>query len=420
MGKHRQAIYITQVELTQPIPDLRIPETRYTRARAFIRLAAHPIGIVEAKVANGCVPAEELRDLIWREHHHAINVHLIQQGLEPVEQVPVAGLRKGPQGHACVSQDLPDVTVIVCTRDRVQRLKTSIDSLIALDYPMYEIIVVDNAPPDDATYRCITDNYAHLPFVKYVLEPRKGLSRARNCGLAHARGAVVAFTDDDVIADPYWLRGIAEAFAKGEHIACVTGLTLPAELETEWQVCFEKFGGFNKGRGMTMQLFDMAANKPDEPLFPYLASRFGAGVNMAFRKGTLVKIGGFDEALGVGTHSQGSEDIDAFFRVIMAGQTLAVAPCAIVHHFHRRELQELKKQLRGSGTGFTAYLTKTILHNPLHLLRLLVRLPSAIRYLTNPESVRNESKDETYPVELTRAELLGMLAGPVAYLRSRF
>ena len=93
------------------------------------------------------------------------------------------------------------ITIVVCTRNRTAQLSTCLDTLLALDYSTYEIIIVDNAPSDNATYDLATS----LP-VRYVREKRPGLDWARNRGIKEARYDIIAFTDDDVRVDPYWLQ----------------------------------------------------------------------------------------------------------------------------------------------------------------------------------------------------------------------
>src|SRR5205823_7490756 len=102
--------------------------------------------------------------------------------------------------------------------------------LMALHYPRYEVIVVDNASTTTATADFIQQAYSDETRIKYVRENRPGLSLARNCGMRVARGEILAFTDDDVIVDSYWLIELAKAFSIGDNVACVTSLGLPLEL----------------------------------------------------------------------------------------------------------------------------------------------------------------------------------------------
>ena len=83
--------------------------------------------------------------------------------------------------------------------------------------------------------------------LRIVQEPRRGLSFARNAGLAAARGDIIAFTDDDATADPAWLAALIAPFDERRDVMCTTGLVLPAELNTKPQLLFEEFGGFDKG-----------------------------------------------------------------------------------------------------------------------------------------------------------------------------
>src|SRR5207244_2454103 len=131
-----------------------------------------------------------------------------------------------------------------------------------------------------------------------VRAPRHGLALARNRGLAEADGAIVAFTDDDALPDRAWLAQLAKAFEVAPDVACVTGLVLPAELESDAQVWVDAMWGF--GKGFERRVFDRH-RPPGALLYPYTAGVFGSGANMAFRTGALRDMGGFDPALGAGS-----------------------------------------------------------------------------------------------------------------------
>src|SRR4029077_11695552 len=146
---------------------------------------------------------------------------------------------------------VPSLTIAICTRNRPDGVHRLLESLSRLSVspdaspgrsPM-EILVVDNAPSDDRT----RDLVSQRPEVSYVREPRPGLNFARNRALREARGEILAFLDDDVIADRHWLAGLADAWAANRDAAAFTGLVLPMELETEAQIVFERRGGFRRG-----------------------------------------------------------------------------------------------------------------------------------------------------------------------------
>jgi len=102
----------------------------------------------------------------------------------------------------------------------------------------------------------------------------------------------------------------------------------------------------------------------------------------------------------------------------MSGAQLVYEPSALLSHFHRRELAKLHTQLGRYGKAFGAFLTKTILVRPSRVFDLVQRVPAAVPYLFSPASPRNISKSDSYPAELTRGELWGMVRGTRAYFAS--
>jgi O-antigen biosynthesis protein len=172
----------------------------------------------------------------------------------------------------------------------------------------------------------ISSRYDHPGRVTYIREDRPGLGRAHNSGMEKVTAPIAAFTDDDVIADPRWLASLAGNFEQSPKIGCVTGLILPAELETRAQFWTERHGGFSKG--FQRKVFDLEQQRPAAPLFPYTAGQFGSGANMAFRMDALRQIGGFDSALGAGTLARGGDDLASFFAVVTAGYQLVYEPCS--------------------------------------------------------------------------------------------
>lgn len=190
----------------------------------------------------------------------------------------------------------PRVSVIVATRERPELLTACLHTLLWQTYPDIELIVVDNAPTTARTASVVRGGCAGL--VRYVREPRPGLAVAHNRGIAAATGELLAFTDDDVLADPGWVASLVAGFARADRPACVTGLILPAELRTPAQLMLHHHGGYAKGFEPVVYGADAP---PDDPLFPFTAGRFGSGANMAFRADVLRDMGGFDPATGVGT-----------------------------------------------------------------------------------------------------------------------
>ncbi|WP_329399482.1 glycosyltransferase family 2 protein [Streptomyces melanogenes] len=331
-----------------------------------------------------------------------------------------------PDGRPAPPVRLPRASVVVATRERAGQLARALDSLLAQDHPDYEIVVVDNNPVTAQTRELVEGSYA-AHGVRYVREPVPGLAAAHNRGVAVAEGTILAFTDDDVVADPRWLSALAAPFAADPGLGCTTGLILPARLRTPAQILLESHGGFTKG--FAPRCFDPARPPADEPLFPFTAGRFGSGANMAFRADALRAVGGFDPATGTGTPARGGDDLYAFARVVVAGHRLGYTPEALVWHHHRETWQDLENQAYGYGAGLTAYLTALLVRRPALLPALLARLPRGLAHAraisahrdAGAQSVPGEhgAQDYPWPRGLSRLERRGMLYGPVGYLRAR-
>jgi hypothetical protein len=159
--------------------------------------------------------------------------------------------------------------------------------------------------------------------------------------------------DDDVRVDPGWIRGIAGGFGSPD-VDAVTGLVLPAEMETRPQFLFEIYGGMSKG--MEARQFRGPLMSPRALL---RAQDVGVGANMSFRRKVLDALGGFDTALDVGTPSGGGGDLDMFQRVLVSGRTVRYEPAAIAWHRHRRDFEGLRRQLYSNGRSYGVYLIKS-------------------------------------------------------------
>ncbi|MCB0209641.1 MAG: glycosyltransferase [Anaerolineae bacterium] len=419
---------LLEIDLSRPLANIPAshPHTdqNYRRALALVRLHNRPLGVAELRLGSDGLTAQDCAHQIWEKMEPQINAHLQQDGLSPVSELSPTGISFDDKTPVCCQEynallkEVPFVSVIIATHNRTESLAACLDSLLALDYPHYEIIVVDNAPSNDETANFIHRSFGDSNLIRYVREDRPGLAVAHNCGLKKARGTIVAFTDDDVLVDKRWLTEIVKGFFVADKVGCVTGMIFPAEMETPAQMWIEQYGGFNKG--FERQLFDLHHHRPDNLLYPYTAGMFGSGANMAFKTAVLQEMGGFDPALGAGSKGVGGDDLAAFFDVVSRGYTLVYEPAAIVHHWDRRDYAGLRRQAYGYGVGLMAFLTKTVVDKPSRALEILVRLPSGLKYIFSPQSAKNQKKQASYPQELTKIERQGMLFGPIAYLRSRW
>lgn len=389
-----------------------------TRALVLVRLHAEPLATIMTEVKEGPTGPQVDLDLVWQVLGPEVGRHLEADHLEPAGGLPLAPAADPActRERAAVLRGAPPATVVVATRERPEHLSRCLDALARLEYPSYEVVVVDNRPATDATANLVRDRRDH--FARYVREDRRGGGAAHNKGLAVAEGDIVAFTDDDVLVDSHWLTAMAAGFQQTEGAACVTGLILPAELETPAQVALEQHGNYTKG--FVRKVFDLGANRPDDPLFPFTAGRLGSGANMAFLTNTLRDLGGFDPAIGVGTTGRGGEDLSAFFAVVARGHRLVYEPSALVWHHHRRDLASLRQQAYGYGVGLGAYLTSSVIHHPNMVPALLRKAPAGIAYALAPRAARPGTTMTAQERHLTWLGRRGLMVGPFAYGVSRW
>lgn len=420
-------VEIVEIEISETLPRLQ-PGTgesgrRYGSALCLIRLHGEPLGMIEVDLPPAGLDPTVLAERIEAELATAIDAHLRADGLE--RQTLGAGGLDGPELPPCLRarQEFlaraPRISVVIPTRDRPQRAAEAIASVLACDYPAdrFEVILVDNRPDAaDDTAGAIVGTLADER-VRILHEPIAGGANARNTGLAHATHGIVAFTDDDVIADRDWLITIAKGFDGAAGVGAVSGLVAPLEMETQAQVWFEGYARFS-GR-FHRRAYDLGPNRPkDDPLFPFDIGVLGTGANMAFRVEALREAGALDPAFNTKALPNGT-DVEALLRVMLHGWTIVHDPGAIVQHAHQREYHQLERRVYGYGLGLTAVLSKSLLHNPRLIPELIRKLPRGLAFALSPGSAKNADKKDDFPAELTRLELRGMLRGPLAYARGR-
>lgn len=360
----------------------------YRRARLLVRTGRTPRGLIEVDVVDGQINIADLIDAA---------------GTLP------------PPIIADLPASLPSISIVLCTYDRPVMLRRAIETALQLDYPSFELVIVDNHQASGLT-RPVVDAIAD-PRLRYVDAPEQGLARARNIGVLAAEHDVIAFTDDDVVVDRWWLQGIAAGFASRDDVDCVCGLVPTGELKSLAQAYFDSRVAW--ARNCASELFTLSIGRPDEPMFPFEVARFGTGANFALRREFALAIGGFDEGLGVGSPTGGGEDIDIFLRVLLAGRSLAYEPSAVIWHRHRVDLSGLTRQVRDYGTGLGAFLTKHALRPPTLAMMLRRALPG-LRHARTITKV--ELQGAQLPLDfagLSKLELNGILAGPRLLLRAR-
>jgi GT2 family glycosyltransferase len=392
-----------------------------TTMRVLVRLHGEPLGYVSLPRTGTPADGGRIRAAAWREFATALEAHLAAENARIPTESERPTWQPGAAPPACPNRvDADDLfSVVVCTRNRSASLTACLDRLAAVDYPAVEFLIVDNAPADASTELLVKSYAATDDRFRYLCEPRPGLSRARNAGLAAARGRYVAYTDDDVAVDAGWIRGLARGFQRRTDVVCVTGLVGTASIANDSEAyCDARLLSWSTRT--RPQLFDLSASRRDDVLYPFSAGIFGTGASFAFDRERLVRLGGFDEALGAGTRTRGGEDLDAFVRVLLGGSAIAYEPSAVVWHHHRADEDSLRQQMYGYGTGLTAYLTKLLLQ-PDTRVQVLRRVPAGVARIARIRRRTDErlAASVTAPRGALRREFTGYLAGPWLYAAAR-
>lgn len=197
--------------------------------------------------------------------------------------------------------------------------------------------------------------------VRYVCESTPGLNFARNRALRETKQEVVAYMDDDAIADANWIRRTAEVFAENQRIAICTGRVKAYSLETEAQRLFEAQGGFDRGTQRLHMPRDARHRRMHGLKAPLIAwsIAIGVGACMALRRSALSEIGNFDVALDQGAALPGGGDVDIIWRALDAGFDVVYEPRAVVLHEHRQDMQGVHAQILGHRRAEIAFLTKS-------------------------------------------------------------
>jgi O-antigen biosynthesis protein len=394
---------IVEIDLAAGAGDISLPTGRsgtpYRSLYVLVSRAGEPLGVVTLNWDDPTVSASDV----------------LAQAVRGLGTGARAGSTAADHAQFASAPGVT-VSVVVTTCAMPRQASRCVASILAGAHPPLEVIVVENRPDGSRTAETLRERFKNDARVRYVEEPSPGLSRARNAGLRAARGEIVAFTDDDVVADRRWLGAIAASFAMAPDASCVTGPILPLALDFPEQVTFEQFATL--GKGFQRQVYVAERPPADDPLFPYAAGRFGTGANIAMRAQIARAIAGFDVHLGAGTVSRGGEDLDLFIRILRGGGTIVYEPRALLHHEHGRSHSYVRSHAFNYGVGLTAMLTKQLLAGE-DRFDLLRRIPAGLRYELDPASHKNAGKGSGYPKQLDWLGRLGMIAGPLLYLASR-
>jgi len=228
------------------------------------------------------------------------------------------------QYNGCVPPRLqyyPRVSVVVCAYNAERTMDRCLASLAVLNYPDYEVIVVNDGSQDRTGE--ITESY---DFCRLINQPNKGLSAARNAGAEASTGDIVAYTDSDCVADPDWLTYLVAKMEMSDLAACGGPNFPPPEDD------------------LVPAAVAVAPGGPTHVLISDEIAEHIAGCNMAFRRDVLLQLGGFDPI-----YRAAGDDVDICWRLQDAGYTIGFSPAAVVWHFRRNTVAAYCAQQRGYG-----------------------------------------------------------------------
>ena len=258
----------------------------------------------------------------WYRHGHDVEDWAF--GLTRADRTPKPALEAVREAFAeapfVPSLPWPRISVVVCSYNGGRTIRDALEGLRQLDYPNYDVIVVDDGSTDD------TATIASQYDVRLIRTPNRGLSSARNTGLAAATGEIVAYLDDDAYPDPHWLTYLAATFLSTSHAGVGGPNIAPA------------------GDGPIAECVARAPGGPVHVLITDLEAEHIPGCNMAFRTACLDAVGGFDPRFRTA-----GDDVDLCWRLQDRGWTLGFHPAAMVWHHRRNSLRTYWRQQVGYG-----------------------------------------------------------------------
>ena len=257
--------------------------------------------------------------------------------MQPPDDIPRVCAEFGPNcPYVSGSAHNFTCTAVVCTSGRPRELERCIRSLQRTNYTGLRLLVVENGR------RAGAEHVAEQHGADYLFVPRPGLSRARNEGARRAMTDLVAFIDDDAVADSGWLAAACKEFCSAQ-VAVVTGPILPLDDAAD----SPQFSTLDLGSERRV----FARSTPQW----FAKANFGGighGSNMVFRRDLFVDSPLFDVRLGRGGPLDGADESFAFFQLLDRGWQIVYTPDAIVRHFQHKEAQRSKRDLARSVAYF--------------------------------------------------------------------
>ena len=247
-----------------------------------------------------------------------------------------------------------DVSIIICTSNRAPFLNKTLESVQKLNLIPgleHELILVETGIIED-TSAALQAVLMRGIKVRIIVEPRRGLAKARNRGVKEAAGRILLFTDDDVQLPQNWIEVMCGPILNGTADAVAGQVVIAPHLQRPWML--------EVHRSWLASTESLDFSKPSRIV----------GANMAISRAVFKKVPGFDEELGAGALAAGEETLFSW-QLLEAGFRIAgVAESRVWHHFEERRL--LRSQWLAICKHFgvsIAYLTHHWQHETIHNAR---------------------------------------------------
>lgn len=301
-------------------------------------------------------------------------------------------------GFFILAAESMDVSIIICTRNRLHSLKRTIRSISETRIPRQydvELIVIDNGSTDGTVDYLRSQPVTNIGFV-YRREPRKGVARARNLGIAVSQGDLLLWADDDIIVPSNWIGPMCEPLRQNKADAVQGAIRLSGDYVNEWMKPFHRKA--------------LAATES----FKVGKTSHLISANMAVRKAACEHVGGFDENLGPGSELGHLEDALFAKQLLHSGfEILFLNQGTVIHNFDKSRLSRhsfiSEAVRRGQSLAYIHYhwmhkdetfwrgtsSKYNLLRNPMAILikrYLTCKLLSIKHYLSNEEGPIGKSE----------------------------
>jgi glycosyltransferase involved in cell wall biosynthesis len=233
-------------------------------------------------------------------------------------------------------------SVVVCTRNRGESIRSTIATILANTHPSFELIIIDQSTNN--TTEQVATSFGEDPRLRYIRSNTRGLSKARNIGWAEARSEIVLMTDDDCDVPEDWIARMTALFTRYPQVACI--------------FCDVVAGPHDYSKGFIpihIHKREMMVRRVEE-----YQPGAGMGAGMGLRRSAVQDLGGFDQLLGAGVELASAEDLDMTLRILLSGRHVCHTKSVSVVHHGFRSYAESRDLIRGYIYGQSALYAKLL------------------------------------------------------------